>query len=150
MLYDTTGLINYTLQADSQIHFNDDSTELDKPFIQLYENGNSRWNIVAKSGKISSLTSRDISAENSGDTTQTIELSGDIEVYSLDELGNRMQMNTEFLTLSPQTKTMETDQLVTVVTQSMQLTSVGMFADLTADAVVFTREVQGSYDTATP
>lgn len=144
VLYDVSGAINYTLQADRQVHFNDDSTELVKPFIRLYEGGNSRWNIVADSGRISPLNNA--STDAAGTTTQTIELSGDIELYSLDELGNRMQMLTEFLTLDPHNKTMETDRLVTVVTNAMQLTSTGMFADLNQDAIVFKREIRGSYD----
>jgi len=140
VLYDDNGAINYTLQADRQIHFNDDRTELEKPFIRLYEDGNSRWNIVANSGKISPLQ------EQGDERTQTIELSGDIEVYSLDSLGNRMQMSTDYLTVNPQAKTMETDRLVTVVTDAIQLTSSGMFADLMGDSVLFIRDTQGRYD----
>ena len=144
VLYDVTGAINYTLQADHQVHFNDDSTELQKPFIRLYEDGRSRWNIVANSGRISSL--QPATPDVAGENRQSIELSGDIEVYSLDELGNRMQMTTDYLTLDPHNKTMETDRLVTVVTNSIQLTSAGMFADLNQDEVVFKREVRGSYE----
>jgi len=140
ILYDAQGTINYTLQAEGQIHFTDDRTELEKPFIRLYEGGNSRWNIVANSGKISPLR------EQGKERIQTIELSGDIEVYSLDALGNRMQLTTDHLTVNPLNKTMETDRLVTVVTDSIQLTSTGMFADLMGDAVVFKRETQGSYE----
>lgn len=148
VLYDAMGTINYTLQADRQVHFNDDSTELEKPFIRLYEEGSSRWNIVANSGRLSSLRSddRNLPGSITDKPAQTIELSGDIEVYSLDPLGNRMQLNTDFLTLNPQAKTMETDRLVTVVTESMQLTSYGMFADLTLDVVEFKRETRGSYE----
>lgn len=144
VLYDVTGAINYTLQADHQVHFNDDSTELEKPFIRLYEDGKSRWNIVANSGRISSLQAAGTGMNE--ETLQSIELSGDIEVYSLDDLGNRMQMTTEYLTLDPHNQTMETDQLVTVVTNAIQLTSTGMFADLNQDEVVLKREIRGSYD----
>ncbi len=144
VLFDDTGAINYTLQAERQVHFNDDSTELEKPYIRLYEDGNSRWNIVANSGRISSLYADSSSASDAA--TQSIELSGDIEVYSLDELGNRMQLTTDYLNFNPQTKTMETDRLVTVVTDSMQLTSTGMFADLNQDAIFFKRETRGTYE----
>lgn len=148
VLYDTSGAINYTLQADRQVHFNDDSTELDKPFIRLYEGGNSRWNIVANSGRISPLYP-DTSNATPNTTTasvQTIELSGEVEVYSLDELGNRLQMTTDYLTLNTQDKTLETDRLVTLVTDMMQLTSAGMFADLNLDSVIFKREFRGRYE----
>ena len=36
ILYDSQGNINYTLQAKRQVHYNNDSTELEKPFIRLY------------------------------------------------------------------------------------------------------------------
>lgn len=144
VLYDVTGTINYTLQADHQVHFNDDSIELEKPFIRLYEDGKSRWNIVANSGRISSLQTD--GAGTTEENLQSIELSGDIEVYSLDDLGNRMQMTTDYLTLDPHNQTMETDWLVTFVTNSIQLTSTGMFADLNQDEVVLKREIRGSYD----
>ena len=52
ILYDAQGNINYTLQAERQVHYNDDSTELEKPFIRLFQDGDTRWNIVAKSGRI--------------------------------------------------------------------------------------------------
>ena len=47
ILYDSQGNINYTLQAKRQVHYNNDSTELEKPFIRLYQDGDSRWNIAA-------------------------------------------------------------------------------------------------------
>lgn len=144
VLYDATGAINYTLQATRQVHFNDDSTELEQPFIRLYEAGSSRWNIVANSGRISSLY--DGSTDTSGQRVQTIELTGDIEVYSLDQSGSRMQMTTDFLTINPRQRIMETDRLVTVVTDAFNLTSTGMYADLEQDSVVFIANTQGFYE----
>ena len=147
VLYDANGNINYTLQAERQVHFNDDSTELDKPFIRLFEDGNTRWNIAADSGKVTPLSSdpNDIGTA----TIQSIELSGDIEVYSFDEVGNRIQMLTNYLTVNPHNKTIETDQPVKVVSNSFEISSTGMFADLAQDSMVFKREVQGTYE-ATP
>ncbi len=142
--YDVNGNINYTLQADRQVHFNDDSTELDKPFIRLFEDGNSRWNIVANSGKVTTLLNDP--ADASAATSQTIELSGAIEVYSLDDVGNRMQMLTDYLTVNPHNKTIETDQPVTVVSNSFEISATGMYADLNQDSMVFKREVQGTYE----
>lgn len=143
ILYDINGQINYTLQADSQTHYNDNATEFDKPFIKLYENGNSRWNIVANSGRISAPE-----AEGSA-TKQIIELKGNVEVHSLDRLGNKMTMSTEFLILDPQLETLETDEPVTVVTNSLQQSSTGMTANLKLDEFTFLRDVRGSYEQAT-
>ena len=142
ILYDSQGNINYTLQAERQVHYNDDSTELEKPFIRLYQDGDSRWNIVANSGRISA-------AETTADgALEKIELLGDVQVYSLDKFGNKTLMSTEFLTLNPKSEILETDQPVSVVTSALQLSSIGMIAKLRTDEITFLREIRGRYEKA--
>lgn len=143
ILYDSHGNINYTLQAERQVHYNDDSTEFEKPFIRLYQDGDSRWNIVANSGRIPAT-------ETTADgALEKIELRGDVQVYSLDEFGNRVLMSTEFLTLNPESEILETDQPVSVVTSALQLSSIGMIAKLRTDEITFLREIRGRYEQAT-
>ncbi|PCJ20978.1 MAG: LPS export ABC transporter periplasmic protein LptC [SAR86 cluster bacterium] len=143
ILYNIEGQINYTLQATRQIHYNNNVTELSEPFIKLYENGDSRWNIVADSGKISAIES-----ENNT-STQIIELTGNVEVYSLDEFGNRVLLSTEFLTLDPQLEILKTDVAVTFVTQTLKQTSMGMIGNLKLDEFTFFSDIRGSYEQAT-
>ena len=143
ILYDSQGNINYTLQAKRQVHYNDDSTELEKPFIRLYQDGDSRWNIAAKLGRIPA-------AETTADgTLEKIELLGDVQVYSLDKFGNKTLMSTEFLTLNPKSEILETDQPVSVVTSALQLSSIGMIAKLRTDEITFLRQIRGRYEQAT-
>ena len=143
ILYDSQGNINYTLQAERQVHYNDDSTELEKPFIRLYQDGDSRWNIAAKLGRISA-------AETTDDgILEKIELLGDVQVYSLDKFGNKTLMSTEFLTLNPKSEILETDQPVSVVTSAFQLSSIGMIAKLRTDEITFLRQIRGRYEKAT-
>ena len=143
ILYDSQGNINYTLQAKRQVHYNNDSTELEKPFIRLYQDGDSRWNIAAKLGRISA-------AETTDDgILEKIELLGDVQVYSLDKFGNKTLMSTEFLTLNPKSEILETDQPVSVVTSAFQLSSIGMIAKLRTDEITFLREIRGRYEKAT-
>jgi LPS export ABC transporter protein LptC len=143
ILYDSQGNINYTLQAERQVHYNDDSTELEKPFIRLYQDGDSRWNIVANSGKI-------FAAETTADgALEKIELLGDVQVYSLDKFGNKTLMSTEFLTLNPESEILETDQPVSVVTPALQLSSIGIIAKLRTDEITFLREIRGRYEKST-
>ena len=142
ILYDSQGNINYTLQAERQVHYNDDSTELEKPFIRLYQDGDSRWNIVANSGRISA-------AETTADgALEKIELLGDVQVYSLDKFGNKTLMSTEFLTLNPKSEILETNQPVSVVTSALQLSSIGIIAKLRTDEITFLREIRGLYEKA--
>ena len=143
VLYDSNGVINYTLRAESQTHFIDDSTELEKPFIRLFQEGESRWNIVANSGRILADLNED-NLEN-----RMIELTGDVEVFSLDEFGNRTIMSTDFLEIDPQNETLQTNRPVTLVTSNLQQSSIGMLADLKIDEFVFHRDIRGHYEQAT-
>ena len=143
ILYDTQGNINYTLQAERQVHYNDHSTEFEKPFIRLYQDGDSRWSIAANSGRIPAV-------ETTADgALEKIELLGDVQVYSLDKFGNKTLMSTEFLTLNPKSEILETDQPVSVVTSAFQLSSMGMVAKLRTDEIIFLREIRGRYEKAT-
>ena len=140
VLYNPEGDINYTLRAKSQTLYNDDHTELEKPFIRLFQDGKSRWNIAANNGRISAdLNDNEI--EN-----RTIELSGNVEVFSLDAFGNRTVMSTEFIELNPQNKTLETDQAIKLVTSTLQQSSTGMFANLKIDEIIFHRDIRGYYE----
>ena len=143
VLYDSNGVINYTLRAESQTHFIDDHTELEKPFIKLFQQGKSRWNIVANSGRILADLNED-NLEN-----RMIELTGDVEVFSLDEFGNRTIMSTDFLEVDPQNETLHTNRPVTLVTSILQQSSIGMFADLKINEIVFHRNIRGHYEEAT-
>ena len=143
VLYDIDGKINYTLQAARQTHYNDDTMGFDNPLIKLYESGDSRWNIVANSGKISALEAE------SGTSIQIIELAGNVEVHSLDSFGNRMLLSTEYLTLDHQLEILETNDAVTVVTDSLQQSSIGMIGKLKLDEFTFLRDIRGSYEQAT-
>ena len=140
ILYDEFGTINYTLQANKQVHYNDNTISLDQPLIRLFQDGNARWNIVANSGKISDFK------ESDETSTQAIELFEDVEVYNLDEHGNRIVLSTEYLTLDTQLETLATSELVKLVTDSVQLSSFGMFADLKLDEIVFLRDIRGHYE----
>ena len=142
ILYDTEGNINYTLQAERQVHYNDDSTELEKPFIRVHQKRDSRWSIVANSGRI-------LASKTTADgALKRIELNGDVQVYSLDEFGNRTVMSTEFLTLNMKSEILETDHPVTIITSALQQSSIGMVARLRTDEINLLREIRGRYDQA--
>lgn len=140
VLYDPNGQINYTLQASRQVQYNDDTTEFDKPLIRLFQEGKSKWNVVADSGIISAAT-----IDNNNES-RTIELSGNVEVYSLDQNGNRTVMTTDQLSVSPQTETLSTDRPVVVETGAIRQTATGMIANLTTDEIVFHKETRGLYE----
>lgn len=142
ILYDAEGNINYTLQAERQVHYNDDSTELEKPVIRVYQEHDSHWNIVANSGRV-------LAPKTTVDGAFTrIELNGNVQVCSYDEFGNRTVMSTEFLILNTKSEILETDRKVSIVTSALQQSSKGMIAKLKTDEINFLHEIRGQYEQA--
>lgn len=140
VLYDANGSISYTLQARRQYHFKDQTSELQEPLIRLFREGKSHWNIVAERGYLT--------PQNGGGNLQEgmIELSGDVEIYSLDDFGNRTVLSTDFLTIDPANETMQTDQPVAMHTPTIQQRAIGMFAQLDGDEILFMRNGEGRYE----
>ncbi|MGJ8690299.1 MAG: LPS export ABC transporter periplasmic protein LptC [Gammaproteobacteria bacterium] len=138
VLYDSVGEIEYTLEASNQVHYLDNTTALSDPYVRLYQGSGVRWNIVARSGKI-------ISAENDN-RIDRLDLSDDVELFQIDALGNRMTLNTSFLSLYPSSETMNTDREVTMTTDTLRQTALGMTADLQQDTLTFLSQVKGRYE----
>ena len=140
ILYDANGAISYTLQASRQYHFKDQTSELQEPFIRLFREGKSHWNIVAERGHL--IPDNESSNLQEG----KIELSGDVEIYSMDDFGNRTVLSTQFLTIDPANETMQTDQPVAMRTPNIQQRAIGMFAQLDGDEILFIRNGEGRYE----
>ena len=91
-------------------------------------------------------TGRISSPGDAGDgAAQAIYLSGAVEVSSLDEYGNKMLMSTDYLQVDPGLEILQTSRPVTVVTNTVQQTSIGMFADLRTDEIILLDDIRGSY-----
>jgi len=138
VLYSATGQVEYTLDAAQQVHYLDNTTELQSPFVRLYQPSGALWNIVASSGRIHA-------AEN-GDAIQRLDLQNGVDLFQIDELGRRMSLTTEFLSVFPDTQSMSTDREVTMIADSLQQTATGMRADLQQDQLTFLGQVRGRYD----
>lgn len=139
-LFNARGNLSYTLQAERQIQFDDDTSELSKPLIRLINQNESQWNIVADSGRISAAS------EVENDETRTIALSGNVEVYSFDEFGNRIQVTTDYLELKPALEIAETDRFVNFQSTTITHSSTGMIANLGADEINFLSDSEGQYN----
>ena len=138
VLYTPSGQIEYTLDAAEQVHYLDNTTLLQSPFVRLYRTSGVLWNIVASSGRIHA-------AEN-GDAIQRLDLQDGVELFQIDELGRRMSLTTEFLSVFPDTQSMSTDREVTMNTDSLLQTATGMRADLRQDQLTFLGQVRGRYE----
>ncbi|MBT8146196.1 MAG: LPS export ABC transporter periplasmic protein LptC [Gammaproteobacteria bacterium] len=136
--FDEQGNIRYTMRADRQISYVDAETLLEEPYIQLYQENDSRWNIIARSGRISATQ------ENLAEVEEII-LSGDVEVYQLDQFGNRTVLATEILTLEPALDVLTTEAAVTMVSNTFEQSATGMRVDLNTEEYVFHQDVRGRY-----
>lgn len=141
VLYDPQGNIEYTLEASNQVHFLDNTTALRDPFVRFYQGSGARWNIIARSGKI-------LAAQEDGRIDQ-LDLSDEVELFQIDELGNRITLSTSFLSLFPNSETMSTDREVTMTTNNLRQTAIGMTADLQQDTLTFLSQVKGRYEVQT-
>ena len=142
ILYDQTGEISYTLRADNQTHFKDGNTKIEKPLIRLFQNKVPRWNIVANRGELVPSIKYFPSALEE----KTLKLIGNVELLGLDKFGNRIFITTELLEIDPVSETLKTDRRVEYETTNIQHSSVGMFANLQDEEIVFDRNVRGFYE----
>ena len=142
ILYDQNGEISYTLRADNQTHFKDGNTKIEKPLIRLFQNKVPRWNIVANRGElVPSIKYFPSELEK-----KTLKLIGNVELLGLDKFGNRIFITTELLEIDPVSETLKTDRRVEYETINIQHSSVGMFANLQDEEIVFDRNVRGFYE----
>ena len=142
ILYDQTGEISYTLRADNQTHFKDGNTKIEKPLIRLFQNKVPRWNIVANRGELMPS----IKYFPSELEEKTLKLIGNVELLGLDKFGNRIFITTELLEIDPVSETLKTDRRVEYETTNIQHSSIGMFANLQDEEIVFDRNVRGFYE----
>ncbi len=149
ILFDVNGQIEYTLQAARQVHFLDDTTELDRPFLRIYQPTGESWNILASSGRIlPELENRELSGNSTN--ISRIDLIDDVELYQTDDFGNRTVLRTAFLSVDPALETLTTDLPVHLSSKFIEQTAVGMHADLIQNTVTFSSQVRGIYDTNAP
>ncbi len=138
VLYDEAGRLDYTLEATEQTHYLDNTTVLNNPYVRLYQDSGERWNIAARSGRIHGAAD--------SDNIERLDLSDEVELFQVDAAGERMTLTTGFISLFPGTETMNTDREVTMTTNALRQTAIGMHVDLRQDKLTFRSQVRGRYE----
>ncbi len=136
--FDESGRVRYTLSARRQVSYLNSETALEDPFIQLYQENNSRWNITARSGRI-------ISLRQTAESVEEIILYGDVEVYRMDDLGNPTVLVTDVLTIDPIGELLTTAAEVTMTGDSFEQSATGMRVNLNTEEYLFHGNVRGRY-----
>ena len=137
--FDEQGRVRYTMKADRQVSYVDAETTLVNPKIELIQGNDARWNIVARSGKISG------SQEDLVDVEEIV-FSGEVEVYQLDSAGNETVLTTEIMTLEPVLDLLTTDAAVTMKTDSLEQSAIGMRIELNSEEYIFHQNIRGRYE----
>ncbi len=138
VLYNEAGRVDYTLEATEQTHYLDNTTVLNNPYVRLYQDSGERWNIAARSGRIHGAAD--------SDNIERLDLSDEVELFQVDAAGERMTLTTGFISLFPGTETMNTDREVTMTTNALRQTAIGMHVDLRQDKLTFRSQVRGRYE----
>ena len=139
VVFNDTGDLNYTLRATRQLVRNDDSSQLEQPFIRLYDEAGEQWNISAESGRIFAQQG----ARTSPD--RRIEFLGNVEILSFDEFGNSARLNTQRLLVDPESETAQTELPVTLQTSNILHSGTGLLMDFENERMTFLRNNRGSY-----
>lgn len=132
-VFNADGSLKYTIEANRLDHFPiRDITQLKAPFIKLYQPNKPTWYIRAETG---------YSTE-----TDIIELSGDVNISGKTEGSHKpITMQTESLTLQFDRKYAETEDAVTIATNTDEIRSNGLQADFANDVLTFIAQVHAKH-----
>ena len=123
------------LTADSMVHYpDDDSTELVRPRLELYNNGPRPWHVVADRGWVSG-------------GNEVILLYGEVEIWRLQDDGEReVEVLTTDLRILPDEQYAETDNAATIRTRTTTTRAVGMRASFGVSRLELLERVTSRYD----
>ncbi len=124
-----------TLTSTKMLHYpDDDSTELDKPFMTMNSETGKPWKIKADRGWIAA-------------NNELILLSGNVRIDRLSGPNNRpVKLFTEKLRIHPELDFAETDRPVTMISNKRRTTAVGMRAYVRKGKLQLLEDVRVSYE----
>lgn len=138
-LYNSEGYLQYTVQADHQMTYGNNLSELTAPVIRLFEDAMLHWDISADQGRIHG-DSESISG------IRQMELINRVNVVRSDRSGFLMRMQTGYLLVEPDSEILRTNQRVYIDGDGFALQATGMIADLAQDRLTFLSDLEGRYD----
>lgn len=130
--FDDQGFLSQELSSDSLVQFSTIKiAQLSHPKLKLYQQQQQQpaWQLTAERGTIISNGER-------------VELTKDVQLQSAD---NTHQLNTEALTIYPETKQLDSDQALTLHTPEGVTTAIGLAADLNQEHISLKQSVKGLY-----
>ena len=132
---DETGTVQNVLYADLVLHFpDDDSTELTRPRMEIYNGRDRPWYVIAESGWVSS-------------GNEVVLLHGEVEIWRNDDEGERnFEVLTSELRILPQERYAETDDPATITSPTTVTTTIGMRANFAHDRLELLQRVRSRHE----
>jgi lipopolysaccharide export system protein LptC len=132
------GEIGTILYADLVKHFpSDDSMELLKPYLQLYNTVGEPWHVMSETGWVSA-------------GNEVILLHGEVEIWRLDSEKNRViQALTSELRVLPDDEYAESDQPSIIIHPSAVTHSIGLRANFSHNHLELVRQVRSKHKNKT-
>lgn len=132
---DETGGVRNVLYAELVLHYpDDDSTELTKPRLEIYNGRATPWYVIAETGWISA-------------GNEVVLLHGEVEIWREGDEGQRtLEILTRELTVLPEEKYAETDEPATINSPTSVTTSIGMRANFAHDRLELLERVRSHHE----
>lgn len=128
----------YRIRAERFTHYPEpDHILVEEPDVVVYRTGENPWQISADGGRIENDPVRQ---EN------RVEFSDNVIVRHTDPQGREIIIYTEFLTVYPDSRFLETDREVTIQGEGLIQRSSGMTADLNNERITLLSNVRGQYE----
>lgn len=132
---DASGALQSVLYAELVTHYpDDDSTELLRPRIEIYNNNADPWYVVAESGWVSS-------------GNEIVLLHGEVEIWREDDNGVReIEVITSELRVLPKEQYAETDDPATITSTTTVTNTIGMRANFAHDRLELLNNVRTRHE----
>lgn len=129
------GQMHHRLNAELMLHFpDDDSTELVRPKLEVYNEAPAPWHVTAEKGWVSA--NKDV-----------VLLTGEVQIWREGEDGQReVEVITRDLRVLPHERYAETDQAATIRAPGTVYHAVGMRANFNEDRLELLNRVRGRHE----
>ena len=136
---DETGALKNVLYADLVTHYpDDDTTELARPRMEIYNGNTDPWYVIADTGWVSS-------------GNEVVVLHGQVEIWRQDEQGQReFEVLTSELRVLPQEQYAETADAAKIISRTTVTNTIGLRANFAHDRLELLKQVKSRHEIDPP
>lgn len=136
--FNAAGASDYRLQAERIVHYpSPEYAVLDSPRLVIYQGQTGPWFLSAAYGTIRQDIERG---------EESLELSENVVVQHTDNEGRTHNIYTDELTIYLGSRFLTTESEILLESSNLEISSLGMTADLNSKHITFLSQVRGRYD----